>query len=412
MSVDLRTRTDAAAVESDPTVLLDDVLAGALDAAAEGGRSTVRDDLAPLVLEVEGMRRVLTVRHGVAELRTVDDGAGFDDLGRAAVLHLDRQQLADLVVDQCTPISWLADGSLRLDGGGLALLLDWWLVLRGALDGVAPHRPGAIGFTDLDGRPLDLGRSFTLDDPIEERAHFLHEAGFLHLRGVFDPGEMAAVSADMDREAPGFTKGDGRSWWAVLHDGSDALVRMQGFEALSDATARVIDDERLLGVGSLTGDGHRMRSDHTGGRCEALFKPLGVREGISDIPWHKDCSLGRHSFDCCSLTIGVSVTGADAGSGQLRVVAGSHRALMWPAPSVQPGIDLPVLDLPTGTGDLTVHCSCTLHMAQPPVTAPRRVVYTSLVMDPLDPEGAAVAHARRNAIREAAPVTVSQPPTR
>ena len=47
-------------------------------------------------------------------------------------------------------------------------------------------------------------------------------------------------------------------------------------------------------------------------------------KGISDVPWHKDCSLGRHSYECCSLTVGISVTGADAESGQLRVVAGSH----------------------------------------------------------------------------------------
>jgi len=38
--------------------------------------------------------------------------------------------------------------------------------------------------------------------------------------------------------------------------------------------------------------------------------------------------IGRHSYDCCGLTVGISVTGADARSGQLRVVAGSHRALI------------------------------------------------------------------------------------
>ncbi len=61
------------------------------------------------------------------------------------------------------------------------------------------------------------------------------------------------------------------------------------------------------------------------------MKPIGVVEGISDVPWHKDCSLGMHSYRCCGLTIGISVTGADARSGQLRVVAGSHRALVQPA---------------------------------------------------------------------------------
>ena len=105
------------------------------------------------------------------------------------------------------------------------------------------------------------------------------------------------------------------------------------------------------------------------------MKPIGVVEGISDVPWHKDCSLGMHSFRCCGLTVGISVTGADARSGQLRVVAGSHRALVQPA-FVRSESDLPVIDLPTSTGDVTVHCSCTLHMSQPPVERERRVAYT------------------------------------
>jgi ectoine hydroxylase-related dioxygenase (phytanoyl-CoA dioxygenase family) len=61
----------------------------------------------------------------------------------------------------------------------------------------------------------------------------------------------------------------------------------------------------------------------------------------------------------------VSVTGADERSGQLRVVAGSHRALVQPA-FVRRGLDLPQVDLPTQTGDVTVHLSCTLHMSQAP----------------------------------------------
>ena len=101
------------------------------------------------------------------------------------------------------------------------------------------------------------------------------------------------------------------------------------------AVTSLLEDERFRGLGSIPGDGHT----HQGlreNRIEALFKPIGVVEGISDVPWHKDCSLGRHSYECCNLTCGISVTGADATSGQLRVVAGSHRALMWPA-VIRPG---------------------------------------------------------------------------
>jgi hypothetical protein len=82
---------------------------------------------------------------------------------------------------------------------------------------------------------------------------------------------------------------------------------------------------------------------------------------------------------------------------------------MWSALD-QPGCDLPVVDLPTRTGDVTVHLSCTLHMAQPPVERERRVMYSGFSLPPLDAAAAAAGRARLRAVREAAPVTVSQPP--
>src|SRR5262249_6118462 len=113
----------------------------------------------------------------------------------------------------------------------------------------------------------------------------------------------------------------------------------------------------------------------------------------------------------CGLTVGISVTGADARSGQLRVVAGSHRALVQPA-FVRPSWGLPVLDLPTETGDATVHCSCTLHMAQPPVDRERKVMYTGFGLPlrsaPGDSHTRAVAQV--SAVREASYKNVSQRP--
>ena len=103
-------------------------------------------------------------------------------------------------------------------------------------------------------------------------------------------------------------------------------------------------------------------------------------EGISDVSWHKDCSIGGHSRHCCGLAVGISVTGATKENGELGVVAGSHRANV--AALGVDGLDLPRIPLPTRTGDLTVHCSCTLHMSRPPVSAERRVVYTGFGLAP------------------------------
>ena len=46
------------------------------------------------------------------------------------------------------------------------------------------------------------------------------------------------------------------------------------------------------------------------------------------------------------------------------------------------GVDLPRIPLPTRTGDVTVHGSCTLHMSRPPTGSERRVVYTGFDLAP------------------------------
>ena len=259
----------------------------------------------------------------------------------------------------------------------------------------------------IDFSGTDLAQSFTLDDSDDDIRAFLADAGFVHIRGVYGEDEMAAVSRDMDAAAPTYEKGDGRSWWARTSDGVDRLVRMQGADTVCPSIGRLVEDERLARIGAIPRSGHEWGT-RTGNRIEALFKPIGVVEGISDVPWHKDCSLGRHSYECYSLTVGISVTGADATSGQLRVVAGSHRALVWPA-FVRQDNDLPIVDLPTQTGDVTVHLSCTLHMAQPPVERERRVLYTGFRLPPSNPEATRAARERLGKVREAASVTVSQP---
>ena len=235
------------------------------------------------------------------------DGAASEGLR----LRLTAEQLADLWCDQATPMTWFSGGTLELEGR-LEHLLDWWVLLRGAIDQRAPHVAGDI---DLSG--TDLARSFTLDDSDDDIRAFLAQAGFVHIRGVYGEDEMAAVSRDMDAAAPTYEKGDGRSWWARTSDGVDRLVRMQGADDVCPSIGRLVEDERLARIGAIPGGGHQWGT-RTGNRIEALFKPIGVVEGISDVPWHKDCSLGRHSYECCSLTVGISVTGADATSGQLR----------------------------------------------------------------------------------------------
>jgi hypothetical protein len=404
MSVDMRTRVDGEQAPVDPDRFFRDDLPTALERNGSLLASACAAlPLPPLVVDVEGSAWTVQTDGDRVVVRL-----GASTAEGALRLRVDGAQLADLVEDQVTPMGWFSSGALDLDGR-LERLLDWWLVLRGALDGVEPHVAGALSFEDMSGRPLDLGHAFAWADADEDMDRFLGQTGFVHVTGVFTEDEMAAVSADMDRAAPTYTQGDGRSWWARTVDGDDRLVRMQGFDAMSPTAAALVTDGRLARLGALTGDGHQW-GQMDANALEALIKPIGVVEGISDVPWHKDCSLGRHSYECCSLTVGISVTGAGETSGQLRVVAGSHRVLVWPA-FLRRDNPLPVVDLPTETGDVTVHLSCTLHMAQPPVERERRVMYTGFRLPPLRPDAADAARRRLRVVRETAATTVSQPPS-
>jgi len=404
MTVDSRTRVDGAR----PAQSADELIAHLrehLEANAEVLASGVEWlDLRPLIVEVDGRIWTLVPNGGVVSIveGTVEGGAHW---------RLTSEQLADVLDDQSSVVALFSSGQIVQVRGRIGHLMDWWLVVRSAMDAVPVYTPGSLDLTAGEGQPLDLTRGFRLDDDPAEMAAFLQTAGFLHLVGVYSPDEMAEVAAEMDRAAPSYSPGDGRSWWATLDDGTERLVRMQGFDQHAPIVAGFLDDERIQAMALLTGDGHQIAGRGSSNRIEALYKPIGVTQGISDVPWHKDCSLGRHSYECCSLTMGISVTAGRAGSGQLRVVAGSHRALVWGALG-QPGLDLPEVQLPTGVGDVTLHLSCTLHMAEPPTIDERRVMYTSFRLPSIDTpevvEAAAEARRRLIAIRESAPVTVSQ----
>ena len=396
MSVDLRTRADGEQAPVEATHFFRDLLPPRLDAhqaLISPGARELR--LVDFCIETDGEPWTLSWRDDRVE---IEPGRH----GEARVL-LTSEQLGDLVNDQSTPIALLSNRLLEMPEGGLPDFLNWWLVLRSALDERRIHARGDVTIAG------EVRHSFQPDDSDEEMRAFLESAGYLHIRGLFSEEEMAAVEADFPKAAPHYEPGDPKAWFATTQDGVEHLVRMEGFDRHSKVALDLIEEERFQRIGRIPDVGH-VRVRKPGALISALNKPIGVVKGISDVPWHKDCSLGRHSYECCSLTVGVSVTGADAESGQLRVVPGTHRALVWPAPCVQPGLDLEPIDLPTRTGDVTVHLSCTQHMSQPPVKHTRKVLYTGFGQRPSDPEAAERNRQRLNEVRSKTHTSISQQP--
>ncbi|MGZ6931216.1 MAG: phytanoyl-CoA dioxygenase family protein [Acidimicrobiia bacterium] len=371
MPLDVRTRRSQDARALDGDELFDVVVPQAIQVHGDlAARGLSYQELPSLGLDVDGRAVTLTARRGTLAMES-----GVDDAG--VVATLDAAALSDLLQDAVSTMGLAMTSRVKVTEGSINDWIGWEPVLRAMLDGRKVHEAGDVAFVDGDGRPLDLDRTFTRDDDRDEMQQFLEQAGFLHLRGVFDDAEMAELGNDIDEWIARATPDDGESWWATDEHGVEQAVRVLNFVEKSDALRRLVTDDRYLWIGDLTDDGHVH-----GGGGEGLVKPLGIVRGLSDLPWHKDCGQGRHSYQCNGLTCGISVTGADRMSGALGVIPGSHRANTM-ATGRDPKLDLRPRLLETATGDVTVHCSDTLHRAHPPVDRPRKVVYSGFRLPPL-----------------------------
>lgn len=323
--------------------------------------------------------RPLAIEVGDTTWSITHDGASSvhavpHEVDGALVVTLTPDEFSAWCQNQRSLNSFLVARTLQFRGGELVDVSMWDSLLMSLLYGWPTV--GSVEFHDHDGGVLDLHRCFTPDDDPAEIAHFLREAGFLHLRGWMDTELVPQISADMDRVRPTCVEGDGSSWWAGLADGTRVCVRMQDFVAHSPATATLLHSDlwdqlrRTLGA-----DDHLVQPPVEGHCIEALVKPVGVVSGPSDVNFHRDCHLGRHAYDCSGTVVGISLSPSDEANGQLRVVPGSHRIAM-PVEFAKHRPYLAPLALATEPGDFTVHLSCTLHEATPPRTQERRVMYT------------------------------------
>ncbi len=270
--------------------------------------------------------------------------------------------------------------ALTFPRGSFGQLARWEPSLRVAFDGQAVYDlDDPLPVVDAAGRPLDLDRTFTLDEPDTEMVDFLERAGFLHLRGVVEADELEALRAEVSAAIGRARPDDRRSWWTMV-DGVDTCNRVNYLNDQSPLIAGLGVDARFRRIGALGGPDLREAPDRLDGHGVVIKVP-GATSGLADLPWHRDCGMGGHPVKCPMLNIGIQLDAATAGAGQLLALAGSHRGTSrLPGPD-QTG-DLPVVALTTEPGDVTVHFGHTLHAAPPPTdrtAAGRRALYLSYV---------------------------------
>ena len=111
------------------------------------------------------------------------------------------------------------------------------------------------GSPRADGSPLDLARPFTPDDDPARDEPLPPRGGLPAPARPVCEGPHAADLGRHGSAAADYSDGDGRSWWVKTKDGERRLVRMQGFDAMSEDDGRAA---RGSGLRPHRGD-HRRR---------------------------------------------------------------------------------------------------------------------------------------------------------
>ena len=189
-SVDTRTRAVGVTGAVEPDAFWTGEWRDALERHGDRAAADAeRLGLAPLAIAVDD--EVWTLRRGDRALEVIPG------LRSPIVIALDRDAFSDLVQERRTALGLVIGARTTGDPAANEAFCAWDPVLRSVLDGRGVYRPGDVTVRASDGTPLDLHQQFRLGRQPADAAHFLAEAGFVLLTGVFSDAEMDAVDADL-----------------------------------------------------------------------------------------------------------------------------------------------------------------------------------------------------------------------
>ena len=287
------------------------------------------------------------------------------DAAADTVIELERDAWEGLVHDYESPPGLLYGGRVKCLRGKAMRLVAWEPALRAMYTGRPLFDSNSWEARDRRGAPLDAEQVFTLDSDREDMAHFLHRAGFLFVRDVFGPDEIAGYLEEAALLRAEAVKGDKLSWWGKNSRGEELLCRVT--RAATQPRLRAIaQDPRLLSLVDLSDE----KLEQRGGGSETpgvslIFKNPDMTEGLSDIPWHRDCGMGGHSVMCPVLIASVYLTPANPETGELKMLPGSWQGTCGYMDPADP-------DAPRGAsfdarpGDVSLHYGDVMHAAPPP----------------------------------------------
>jgi ectoine hydroxylase-related dioxygenase (phytanoyl-CoA dioxygenase family) len=291
------------------------------------------------------------------------------DVGADTVIDLDLESFVGLVSDLDTAPGLFYGGQATASAGKPSRFIRWEPGLRALYHGRPIFEPETADLRALDGTALDPTTCFPFDqlgDRHDEARHFMDEAGYLVVTGVFTAEEVATFLGEVDVLEAGAVPGDSQSWWGRNSSGKEVLTRV--LNAGDREPLRALHaDPRVLGIVSVAPGALASRSSEGRDAVTILWKRPEMVEGLSDLPWHRDCGMGGHALNCPTAIMTICLTDGSAEAGELRVLPGSHRGSF-------PFVDGRDVRAPEGVridvaaGDVSLHYSDIGHASMPPTT--------------------------------------------
>jgi hypothetical protein len=309
-------------------------------------------------------------------------GAGVDllagDASAGTVLEIGLDDWRGLVHELEATAGLVYAGRVRAVRGSVVDLMGWESALRAMYAGRPVYRPEGVVLRARDGTPLDPAATFTLSDAREDMAHFLRSAGYLFVRDVFSPEEVALLLDEAIALRGEARPGDKLSWWGRNRAGDEVLCRVTRGIAKPRLGA-LAREPRLRALADLADEPLVYRRGEGEGITVIYKQPDMGREGLSDLPWHRDCGMGGHAAMCPILLLSVYLREATPETGELMMLPGSHLTTLN---AHDAGVDpaAHAAHFAARPGDVSVHYGDTVHAAPPPSAADREHYRISAVV--------------------------------
>lgn len=326
-------------------------------------------------------RGSLAFRVGDASFTYAKGNDGVDvtagDEAADVVIELTREEWSGIVSETLTAPGLLYSGRAKCLKGNAIGFVAFEPVLRAMYNGRAVWCEDDT-LLDRNGGLLDPNQAFELSSDREDMAHFLRTAGFLVIRNVFAQDEVDGFLAEAGELEGEARKGDNLSWWGKNAAGEEVLTRITR-AAAKPKLATLNNDPRMLSLVALSDhDLQARRRGQSEEEVALIFKRPVMSEGLSDLPWHRDCGMGGHAQVCPVMIASVFLTEASPQSGDLRMLPGSWQGSV-------PYMDATAPHAPRGVqiaaraGDVSLHYGDTMHAAPPPEDSDRDVFRISAV---------------------------------